>query len=281
MVGAAAMLVSACGGSSSKSVATVPVSTLTRAAYVSSAASGYKAVMRIHESVGPVNVVMTGSGSFSPREHLGQMSMRMRLPGQAASMLGKNLTVQAVFAGQTVYMRMPVLTSRIPGVKPWLALNLSTLGKASGIPGLSSLMSGTSSLNDPGQSLSYLHAISAGTVTNLGATTINGVKTDHYHAEISLSKLPDAVPPSARKGVRALVAAMRTKLHAANMPIDAWIDSNHLVRRIAMHYSQQLPTGQAANVTMQMNFVAYGHQPKPTIPPASETTNLSSLLGSL
>jgi hypothetical protein len=278
-VGAMAMLVGACGGSSSKSVATVPASTLTRAAYASSAASGYKAVMRMHETVGPLSLKMTGSGSFSPREHLGSMSMRMQVPGQEAAAIGHHLTVQAILAGPTMYMKMPALTSKLPGGKPWIEISIGAVGRASGIPGLSSLMSGTSSVNDPGQFLSYLRATSAGSVTKLGETTLAGVRTTHYHGEIDLNKLPDAVPPSSRKGVKALVATLRRQFKAGNMPIDAWIDADHLVRRIAMRYSQKLPTGQAANVAIEINFVSYGHQPKPTIPPASETTNLLSLLG--
>lgn len=279
VVGVVAMVVSGCGGSSSKSAATVPASTLTRAAYVSSAASGYKAVMHMHEIVGPLTITATGSGSFSPRQHLGSMSMRMQMPGPAAAMLGHNLTMDAVLAGPTMYMKMPALTSRLPGGKPWIAMSLSALGRSSGIPGMSSLMSGTSSLNDPGQFLSYLRATSAGSVTKLGEATIAGVRTTHYRGEIDLNKLPAAVPPSSRKGIEELVAALRHEFKAGNMPVDAWIDSRHLVRRLTMNYGERIPTGQAVKVAMRVDFVSYGNQPKPTIPPASETTNLLSLLG--
>ena len=63
------------------------------------------------------------------------------------------------------------------------------------------------------------------------------------------------------------------------MPVDAWIDSAHLVRRIALNFSEQVPSSsQQVNLAMQVNFISYGPQPSPAIPPASQTTNLLTLL---
>lgn len=281
--GAVALLIGACGGSSGSSsthLATVPVSTLTRAAYVSSAQSGYKAIIHLNESIGSSQVSMVGTGSFSPADHLGSLTMQMTLPGSVGATLGNSLNINAVFDGHNFYMKMPaVIASQVPGSKPWLELNLGTLAHAAGIPGLSALTNESSTLDDPGQYLDFLRAAASGTVKDLGQTTVDGVSTTHYQAEIDLSKLADAVPAGSRSSVQQLVAQLEKRFSAGNMPVDAWIDSSNRIRRLAMTYSLQVPnTGQTSKVVMVMDFADYGPQPKPAIPPASQTTDLLSLL---
>jgi hypothetical protein len=254
------------------------VAALKRAAYVSSAASGYRAAMNLQETIGPAHVTATGSGSFSPPAQTGSMTMVMKAPalGTAAS----DLRMQVVYRGGNYYVKMPSsLTGQIPGAKPWLKLNLSSLGKAAGIPGISSLANSASSMNDPGQYLDYLRATSAGTVKNMGQATINGIKTTHYRANVELSKIPEAVPADARESARQLVAALQKRFHAsATIPIDAWIDSRHLVRRVGLAYSVQVQNGQSASVAMRVDYLDYGAQPRPVMPSASQTSDLLSLL---
>lgn len=277
MVGTVAMFVAACGGSSPKPVATVPVSTLTRAAYVSTRASGYRAVMRLNETIGSTQVSMSGLGSFSPASHSGSMTMTMALPGAAGAALGTNAQMKFVYRGTNFYMQLPAaVMSRIPGGKPWLSFNIAALGRAAGVPGLGSLLSSSSSFNDPGQYLDYLRA--AGSVKSLGQAMVGGVQTTHYRADLQLSKLPAAVPADARRAAEQLI----TKLHSfsqGTIPLDAWIDGAHRVRRIGFDYKLTEPTtGQAVTLAMTMDFLSYGPQKPPAIPPASQTTSLASLV---
>lgn len=279
---AAGVLLAGCGGSSSssKSAATVPSGTITRAAYVSSAASGYKLVLSVNETVGTQRVLTTGSGSFSATKHAGAMTLRTSLPAGLGAPTG-GLREDVVISGGTVYMKLPpFITSRLPGAKPWLKLNLAALGQKTGLSGLSSLTGGSSSTTNPGQFLDYLRATSSGSVQNLGPATIDGIKTTHYHGEIDLAKLPNAVPGSLRKGVQQFVASLEKKFKTGNLPVDAWVDSSHLVRRIAMNFTEQLPTlGKQIKVDMQIDFVSYGPQPTPAVPPASQTSDLLKLFG--
>lgn len=97
------------------------------------------------------------------------------------------------------------MTSKIPGGRPWLYINLSQVGQVAGIP------------------------------KSKGLTT--------------------------------------------QMPIDVWIDSSNLVRRVQLAFSEPLPnTGQTVPIAMTENFLQYGPQPVPAIPSASESANLLSLL---
>jgi hypothetical protein len=158
-----------------------------------------------------------------------------------------------------------------------MSINLAQAGKAAGILGLGSLLSSSSSLSNPGQYLDFLRATSVGTVKNLGQATVDGFKTTHYHGEVDLSKLPGAVPAADRQAIQQLVGALQKKGVTAQMPIEAWIDSSNLIRRIQITFSEPLSTGQAVAVAMTEDFLDYGPQPAPAIPSASQTTDLLSL----
>jgi hypothetical protein len=274
------MFVAGCGGSTSNS--TTRTISLSRAAYVSAGSSGYQAVVTLTEGIPNAGQVsITGNGSFSLSSHAGSIDMRMSIPSGAAAQAGlSNFHLQAVFVPGFIYMKLPAsLAGKIPGGRPWWQINLSQVGKLAGVPGLSSLMSGTSSLNDPGQYLDFLRATANGSVKNLGRATVNGVQATHYRAAVDLTKLPSAVPASARAGIGQLVAALekRGALTRA-FPIDAWIDSSHLIRRIQINFNQPLGTGQSAAVAMRMDFVHYGPQPAPKTPPPDQTLNLVAFL---
>lgn len=276
------LVIAGCGSSSSKpSGQTI---NLTRAAYISGGASGFRTVLSLQESipsVGQLSVV--GSGHFSVAAHTGSFTMQMSVPPAAAAVAGLgNLRLQMVLVPGTMYMKLPSqLASKIPGGKPWWKLDLSQLGKLAGIPGLSSLTSSSSTLENPGQYLDFLRATAQGSVTNLGAATVNGVSTTHYHARVDLAKLPNAVPASERAGVQALVGALqkRGQLPSGGLPIDVWIDSSHLIRQVELTYNQPIGSGQSAAVSVKANYDDYGPQPAPTVPPSGETVDLVSLLG--
>ena len=280
--GAVALMLAGCGSSSNQSSSKQPpTATLTRAAYVSSNAPGYRAAISLKETVPRVGVITaTGNGAFrlTPKRE-GSMTMQLKIPSAASSGLG-SLQMQVVSVPGTIYMKLPPqLASRVPGGKPWLLINLNQLGKAAGIPGLGSLANSSSSLNNPGQYVSYLRATTDGTVRNLGQATINGVQTTHYHAVIDLNKLPNVVPASSRASVQQLVAALKKRGTKTQLPIDAWIDSSQKIRRMVITYNEPV-NGQQISITTQVDFLQYGPQPAPTVPPASQTQNLLSLAGS-
>ncbi len=280
MIVVAALMLAACGGSSS-SPAGQSVS-LTRAAYVSAGARGYKAVMSMQESLpGAGQITMNGTATFTLPSHAGTMNMQMTIPGAAAQQAGlASLPIQAVLVPGTIYMKFPPqLAQKLPGAKPWWEINLAQAGKLAGIPGISSLMSGTSNLNDPGRYLYFLRATSDGSVKDLGKETINGVSTTHYRARVDLAKLPNVVPAGERSGIEQLISVLKKRgaVPSSGYPVDTWVDSHNLIRQLVMSYSQQL-SGQTANLALKMDFVDYGPQPAPQIPPADQTVNLIKLL---
>ncbi len=202
MVGSA-LLLGACGGSSSSSnssgVSTVDA--ISRAAYVSGNQTGYK--MRMSMQVGAAGqaaVSASGTGTFNVPQRSGTMNLSMSLPVATAG-AGK-LSMDEIITPHTLYMRLPAaLTSSLPGGKPWISMSVGQLGKAAGIPGLSSFMNG--STGNPSNYLQYLKAASATKVHSLGPGYDNGVSTEGYGALLDLSKETNGWPrATARRRAR-------------------------------------------------------------------------------
>jgi hypothetical protein len=273
---AAGLLAAGCGSSSSSGSAQVPTVTLTRAADVSSAAAGYKVALTLHETIANAGaIVANGTGTFSPNTHQGEFAMQMSLPPGAGL---STLALQMVLDKGNLYMKFPpLLASRLPGGKPWVYINLAQAGKAAGFSGLGSLLNSSSSFSNPGQYLNFLRATNSGSVKNLGQATVNGISTTHYRAKVDLSKLPQAVPASQRKAMQQLVNALESKGATTQIPMDVWIDSSHLVRRVQSSFAETVG-GHSLTIAMTENFLQYGAQPAPVVPPASQTENLLSLL---
>jgi hypothetical protein len=284
---AAALLAAGCGssspssGSGSKGSASAGAggNAIARAAYVSTSSSGYKIAMTLSETVPQLggSIHGTGTGSFNVPKHSGQMSIDMSLPG-AASAIG-NLDIHEIVLGQNIFLELPsLIASRLPGGKPWVEVNLSSLGKDAGVSGLSSLTGGPGS-TDPGQFLQYLRATSSG-ITNLGSATVNGISTTHYRGTIELSKVSSALPASQRSTASQAIASLEKLTGLKTMPVDVYVDSANLVRRLDLSYNVTT-AGQSVSSQIQIDFTAYGPQPVPSPPPSGEVGSLSSLLSGL
>lgn len=224
---------------------------------------------------GQKTVDMTANGSFSPGSHMAQMVMSMQLPTGTGT---QNVDLQMVLDGDTMYLKMPAeLASQVPGGKPWVSMNLAQIGKASGIPGYGSLMNSSSSFTNPGQYLDFLRATTDGSVQDLGQETVDGVQTTHYQADVDLAKLPDAVPAADKQSVEQLTSMLQSKGVNTQMPVDAWIDAKHQIRRLHITYTMSV-SGESVAMDITENLSDYGPQPAPALPSTSETTNLNSVV---
>jgi hypothetical protein len=278
-----ALLIAGCGSSGSSSTtsstATVSAADLGRAADVSAAASGYRTVMTMSENLpGLGQLTMNGSGAFGKQQ--GSMTLTIKVPGAAAAALGGALKLSMVIDHGVLYMKLPTsLTDKLPGVKPWLELNLNKAGAGSSSSGISSLMSSSGQLSDPGQYFQWLHAVAGSSLQNLGSATINGVQTTHYHAEVGLSQLSQAFKNGNQQPAVAQAESQLSKeIAGGKIPIDVYIDSSNLVRRIVINEKATVG-GKSVSTAITVDFPEYGTQPAPTVPPANEVTNFKSLSG--
>ena len=275
----AAALLAGCGGSGSNTTTTtttakVSPADLSRAADVSSAASGYRAVMTVSESVPGIGALsLNGNGSFAKQQ--GQMTIAIKLPSALALVLGGQLQMAMVIHNGILYMKLPqALTSKVPGTKPWIEIDLRH--SASGSGGLSSLMSSSRQLSDPGQYFQWLHAIAGTGLQNLGSATVNGVQTTHYHANVSLAQLMHASSAAGQPMVAQAEQQLSKQISGGTVPIDAYIDSSNLVRRVVIKESLSL-AGKTSTSLITVDFPQYGPQAAPTVPPSSQVTNFKTL----
>jgi hypothetical protein len=274
----AGLAVSGCG-SSSVSNAVDPVA---QAATVSNNAAGFQLnmTMQISSPSLPQAITGHGTGAFSPAARLGQLAFTMQLPKGAGAAFGSaGFGFEEVVDGQTVYLKMPaVVTAKLPSHKPWLKVDLAQVGKAAGLSGLGSLLNNPTSGN-PAQLLQYLRATSGG-VTKVGTTQIHGINTTQYRASIQLDKYPNLVAPAKRAAARQAVQQLKAMTKLSSIPMNVWIDNQHLVRQLSMGFTEQLPTGGSLQIAMTMQLSHYGPQPAPTLPPADQVGDLAGLLGS-
>jgi hypothetical protein len=154
-------------------------------------------------------------------------------------------------------------------------IDLARAAGTAGIPGLGSLLSNPASSN-PSQFLQYLRAAS-GSVTKVGAAPVNGVPTTHYRATINLDRVANALPAGSRAQARQAIAQLEhlTNLHA--LPVNVWVDGQHLVRRMRFSYDETIGTGQPLRSAITVEIPEYGPQPVPALPAASQVLDATNL----
>jgi hypothetical protein len=243
---------------------------IAQAATVSANAPGYRMNLSVSITSPQQGVSISASGNavVDASDHAASMSLVLQAP-QAIQTLGTStLRMAMVLDGPELYLRFPqALVSQLPnlGGKPWIEENVA---KAAGLPGLSSL-GGDSSTSDPTQVLGQLR-VGADSVTNEGQQIVDGVQTTHYQAEINVDRLIRNVPSSVLKLITP---------QGQDVPVDVWIDSHDLVRRVDMSLSLGAPNQPSFEETTTADFTDYGPQPRPTPPPANQVTDAGSIAG--
>ena len=126
--------------------------------------------------------------------------------------------------------------------------------------------------------MALLRSASTGNVQNLGRQTIDGRSTTGSRATIDLSKVVDTLPSSERPSASSAIASLEKLTGLRYLPITAWVDSSGHVRRIVLSETGRVE-GQPFSENVQLDFVKYGLEPAPAVPPANEVTSIMSLLG--
>jgi LppX_LprAFG lipoprotein len=193
---------------------------------------------------------MTGAGDFQNDPRLGSMAMTMHGGGV-------NATVDAVMQGSTVYMRSSLFSSALPQGKSWVSIDVQKAGKKLGLD-VSQFAQ-----QSPTDTLAALEE--AGSVTKVGDETVNGEATTHYKATIDFSKVPNG-------------AAIQKLTNLQSVPVDVWIGSDGLLRRLTEQYSAGA-AGQTTTTSLTMNFSNYGEPVFVHVPSAAETVDMTKLGG--
>jgi hypothetical protein len=254
---------------------------IAEAATLSSSTAGYRMHMSIEVGSSALSqpVTATGSGVVDLRERASSMSMVMKLGNdpQVVQALGSStLRMSMVSTGAAAYVKLPsALTASLPtSGKRWIEVDLSRLSQ---IPGLSSLANNPTA-SDPRQILQSLRSVSDSVVEE-GTQRIDGDVTTHYHAQLSLTHLADGLPPAERDMAQKMLSTLSQALPTGALPVDVWIDTHHLVRRVVMALDLNLPTGPSLQETVTIDLSHYGPQRRPVAPPPDQVFALGALPG--
>jgi hypothetical protein len=274
---AGAVAIGGCGASNAVQNLVDPVA---KAATVSNQAPGMRMLlsMRISGAALPAPITATGGGAFDTVGRTGSFKLALDLGSipQVAQALGTStMQLREIVDGQNVYVKFPPALASSSGLngKPWAKINLAKEAQAAGVPGLSSLTSNPAS-SDPTQFLRYLRAASGG-VTKVGSDTVDDVRTTHYRARIQLDRVPDTFPPALRSEARQTISALEKLGHFDALPVNVWIDREHLVRRMAFAINETV-SGQSFSLVLRIDIPEYGPQPAPQLPPIGQVADLTA-----
>jgi hypothetical protein len=141
---------------------------------------------------------------------------------------------------------------------------------------------------DPRQALSYLEAVSTNGIHKLGSTTVRGDQTTHYSAQLDLTKVLDKAQQQLGSSTNLDLTQLAKQMGMQQLPMDVFIDGQHLVRRVAIKMQLTAPSsagsqaGQHASFAINEDFDGYGTPVTVTAPPANQVVDGSGLLkGSL
>jgi len=266
----------ACGQAQATHTTAPPVSThsstpkpgveLAASAARTSHAKSARIAMTMRMTVPPsgTSVVANASGVVGFRDRSGDLDMHMTIPGAGA------IEMREVMVWPVIYMRSPLFAAALHG-KQWMKLDLAKIERANGV-NLNAVTSTGSS--DPTQMLQALENESD-SLQNLGAATVRGVPTVHYHAVIDLDKAAKNAPAALRAAVRRSDARLVAMLGTHRMPMDVWIGHDDLVRRLAYHVSVPIAaTGGKMAMDVRLDMFDFGVPVHVTAPPAGEVAEL-------
>ena len=276
----------ACGGGGDdgagrdeRSPAKAVAAAATKTADAGSSRMSFTAVIDPPKAVSQKPFQFGGTGVFDYESRRGRLNYDLAGLLAAAGQETTNAKAEVVFDELVVYMKFPLLTQSLPNAKPWIKIDLAALGDQAGID-----LGQLAQLNqaDPSNFLRYLRAVSKG-VNEVGEDDVRGVATTHYRARVDLDKVVEQAPADERDQVRASIGTLLEATGAKTFPGDVWIDGDGLVRRQSTKVTMKTPAGasgeeQEATMTMTMELFDFGVEVDAEPPPASQVTDLATLL---
>jgi LppX_LprAFG lipoprotein len=170
-----------------------------------------------------------------------------------------------------LYVNSPALSSRLPGDKPWIRLDLQQLGQKLGVD-VGKLLGGAN--QNPGQILDLLQ--STGSVKQVGTESIDGTSTTHYTATVELDQLAGKLGGSVGQ---VAYDELVSKGAPSTIPVDVWVGADGFVRRATLDDSLTV-SGQTASLKFQLDVSDYGTPVNVTAPPSDQVFDVSGLLSS-
>jgi len=239
--------------------------------------------------------LLSGSGAVDLPNHTGKLTASV--PGLAGYVGSGNDTVNVITDGSSVYLGSPAISS-LTGGTTWLKASLPADGSSSDLSSLAVL-------SNPSQLIGLLSSV-GGQVTTVGSVDLHGTTTTEYRTTVTLSELASRAGIGTGNGstLGAQVSKVLQQLGSTSVPITAWVGTDGYLRQISASIdlsratigsiasdviggalSGSVPTGTSGQATTATTVtVGFDHYNAPvsvTVPPASQTTDVGSIVQSL
>ena len=160
-------------------------------------------------------------------------------------------------------------------------------------------------LSNPSQLIGLLSSV-GGQVTTVGSVDLHGTQTTEYRTTVTLSELASraGIGTGSGSAVGAQVAKVLQQLGSTSVPVTAWVGTDGYLRQISASIDLSratiggvasdliggalngtIPTGTSGQATTATTVtVGFDHYNAPVavaVPPASRTTDVSSIVSSL
>ena len=247
----------ACGGSDEDPAATLAAAS---SKTIDAKSSKVALVMEMTPPGGsPTKIAAEGAFDYGTRQ--GTMTMdagSMGMPGLTGN-------IEMIMLGELIYMKFPA--GLLPG-KPWLKLDLNSLGEQSGIDlaGLQELGS-----NDPSNFLHFLEGAGED-AKKVGEEKVRGVDTTHYRATFDLEKAKAEAPADLKDDVDQMIE----QLGKSTIPADVWVDGEGLTRR--MRFVFDAIGEEKVGMTVTQELFDFGVKVEATAPPEDQVSDFAQLL---
>jgi hypothetical protein len=254
---AAALAVAGCGGNPS-----VPASKIIDAAKRTTAAGPMHVYERIDvEWKGRKYGSGTAEGQADGPRRRSRYDFDLSVMAKLSSTVSPDdLKGTMLGVGDESWVTSPSIERELDPPKRWIRL---TEDQVTADPGPSGQMAGVGTL-DPAKPIDpLLGAIED--AEKLGSKRLDGIDTRHYLAKVDYEEYLDSVPASDRPALQKGLEKVKTVTGTAKFPIDVWIGSDGLVRRMDGEVS-----GRGIKLSYTILLTKIG-EPAPIEPPPART----------
>ncbi len=291
-----ALLVGGCGGGDAGSDASgEPISfeALARSASTSAdATSGrfsFEMSMTLPGSSEPF--VFSGQGAFDASAERASFAMDLSasaklIGGFVAGLAGPSAgdlpgfddpegwKIEIVQDGNIDYVRFPALDDQLPEGKTWIRGAEAVTGSGFDFDDLEQFTN-----HDPRELLDSLRGITSD-IETAGTEQLRGVETTHYRAAVDPARLAKSEDREGQPAPQSLVERLTGQFGVDDIPLDVWIDTNGLVRKLTTAFAATDPsTTQSSEVSMSFELWDYGESVEIEVPPAAQVADASVLGG--
>lgn len=199
-----------------------------------------------------------------------------------AALLGDGLELRTLVQGSQLRMQVPRIPGlALPGGATWIGVDAA---KAVEALGADAKVLTTAFRVDPASQLDAL--AKSGAVKEIGTADLDGEEVRRYAGSLSqeesLAAVPEADRAAVRKALETLTAGGGAAAKDLEVPVEAWVDGDGMIRREQLSLDTPAQDGVAAGKLMvRVDYSDFGRELDLRLPPAGDTYDATEPLVAL